>query len=106
MAERRQWTREESIVACALYAVTTYDQIQSINPKVQEVAKKLGRSPASLAMRMTMYAALDPVSQAKGHKGFDAITKQDREVFSEFQKDWRSIMEQAEKIVGPLRDTD
>lgn len=106
MADRKTWTREESIVACALYAVTPYNQIQSHNPQVMAAAEKLGRSPASLAMRMTMYAALDPVSQAKGHKGFDSITKQDREVFAEFQKDWKSIMEQAEAIVGPLHAAD
>ncbi len=106
MADRKAWTREESVVACALYAVTPYNQIQSHNPQVVAVAEKLGRSPASLAMRMTMYAGLDPVSQAKGHKGFDATTKQDREVFAEFQKDWKSIMAQAEAIVGPLHAED
>ncbi len=103
MAERKNWTREESIVACALYAVTPYNKIQSINPQVIEVAKKLDRTPASLAMRMTVYASLDPVGQANGRKGFDSAPKQDREVWAAFQENWRAIMEQAEKIVGPLR---
>lgn len=104
MPEGKVWTKDECIVACALYAVTPYDKIQSHNPKIIEVAGKLGRSPASLTMRMTMYAALDPVSQAKRHKGFGMVAKQDREVFSEFQKDWEKIMERAEAIVGPLRE--
>lgn len=106
MAERKAWTREDSIVACALYAITPYDKIQSINPQVIEVAKKIERSPASLAMRMTSFASLDPVGQAKGRKGFDSATKQDKEIWAEFQADWKSIMEQAEKIVGPLRNAD
>lgn len=106
MSERKSWSREESIVACALYAVTPYNKIYSGNPKVIKVAERIGRSPASLAMRMTTYAALDPVGQAKGHKGFESASKQDREVWAEFQADWRSVMEQAEKIVGPLRNAD
>lgn len=103
MAEWKYWTREESIVACALYAVTPYSKIASTNPKIIEVAEKLGRTPASLAMRMTQFASLDPVGQANGRKGFDSAPKQDREVWAAFQENWRAVMEQAEKIVGPLR---
>ena len=106
MAERKNWTREESIVACALYAVTPYNKIASTNPKVIEIAEKLGRTPASLTMRMTQFASLDPVGQANGRKGFDSAPRQDREVWAEFQENWKSVIEQAEKIVGPLRPID
>lgn len=106
MSERRTWSYEDSVVACALYAVTPYSKIASTNPKVIEVAQKIGHTPGSLAMRMTQYASLDPVGLAKGHVGFDSATRQDKQVWAEFQKNWKSVMERAEAIVGPLRDAD
>lgn len=106
MADRKSWTREEDAVTCALYAVTPYRKIHSQNAQIIEVAKKLNCTTSSLVKKLTMYASLDPVGRARGHKGFDSASIQMRNVFAEFQKDWKSIMEQAEAIVGPLQAED
>ena len=97
------WSFEEDIVACALYAVTEYSKIHVSNPQIIEVAEKIGRSPSTLVKKLTSYASLDPAGRAKGHKGFKGVSLQMECIFALFLRDWKKIVERAEKIVGPLR---
>ena len=104
MAERKKWSHEDNIVACALYAVTPYSKLHRGNPQIVTVAEKLDCTPDALAHRVTGFAGLDPVGQAKGHKGFASSSEDMRAVWAEFQQDWQKVMKQAEEIVGPLRE--
>ena len=104
MSDRKEWSFEEDLVACALYAVTEYSKIKEANPQIIEVAGKLNCNPSALVKKLTMYAGLDPVGQAKGHKGYKGSASfQMKSIFALFYQDWQEVMKRAEKIVGPLR---
>ncbi len=103
MPEKRKWSYNEVIVACALYAVNSPDKLSASNPRVISVAQKLNMSPGTLSMRLRNFEKLDPIAQAQGRKGLSSVAKTDREVWAAFQNDWIKIIEQAEALVGPLR---
>jgi predicted restriction endonuclease len=62
--------------------------MHSRNPKIAEVAKVLGRTPSSLAMKLVNFASLDPAHHARGVKGLVGHSRGDEQVWSEFHDNW------------------
>jgi predicted restriction endonuclease len=62
--------------------------MNSRNPKIIEVAKLLGRTPSSLAMKLVNLASLDPAHQARGIKGLAGHSRGDERVWDEFRDNW------------------
>lgn len=99
MNVRKAWTREEVIIAYALYCVTPYHKIS--NPKQYiRVAAIMGRSSTSLAMKVCNLASLDPMYTQSGRKGLSKCTILDKAVFDEFQHNWSALSGQAEQLLG------
>lgn len=97
MTTRVPWTREDILVAYALYCVTPLGQIRTNNKLIQQVAENFPHSVSSLVMRMQNFAAIDPASNIKG-AGHTA--KADRLIFEEFKNDWGALSVQAEQLTG------
>lgn len=93
---RKVWTREDVIIAYALYCVTPLSKINMGNTAIQEVACIMSRSVPSLVMRMQNFRALDP----KASSGLGNVAKMDKAIFEEFRKDWGDLSLQAERITG------
>lgn len=55
---RRNWTREELIVAFNLYCKTPFGRIHNRNPEFIALAKAIGRTPSALLL-----AAIDPATR-------------------------------------------
>lgn len=102
----KKWTREDVIIAYALYCVIPFSKLNNSNTTIKEVAKKIDRSPASLKMKICNLAALDPDFVASGRTGLaGGISRLDREVFAEFSGDWQRLSSLAEDLVEmPLFD--
>lgn len=99
----KAWTREDIIVAYALYCVTPMSTINMRNKTILEVAALSARSPSSLVMRMLNFRAIDPKALGK----INHAAKLDRIIFEEFQHDWGALSLQAEEITGlDLFDSD
>lgn len=94
--ERKAWTREDIIVAYALYCVTPMSKINISNKVIQEVAKLIGASTGSLNARMQNFRAVDP----RQTSSLGRIAKMDRDVYEEFRHDWGTLSLQAEQITG------
>ena len=62
MGERVAWSREDIIVAYALYCITPLNAIRPSNTLIQQVACGFSHSVSSLVMRMKNFAAIDPNS--------------------------------------------
>ena len=62
MGERVAWSREDIIVAYALYCITPLNDIRPSNKLIQQVACGFSHSVSSLVMRMKNFAAIDPNS--------------------------------------------
>ena len=92
----RRWTREETVVCFALYCITPFNKLSN-QKQYARIAEKIGRSPASLAMKLCNFAAIDPIYQGKGLRSYALL---DKAVFDEFQHNWAALSKEAEDILG------
>jgi predicted restriction endonuclease len=79
------------VVACGLYFTLPFGQMHARNPQIAEVARLLGRTPSSLAMKVVNFASLDPLQQARGIRGLASHSHADEQVWSEFQSNWHEM---------------
>ena len=84
MGKGKRWTREDVIIAYALYCVIPFSKVNNSNQTIKDAAEVMGRSPTSLKMRICNLAALDPDFLATGRAGLSSVAKLDQEVFDEF----------------------
>ena len=66
---RREWTREELILAFNLYCKIPFGRIHHGNPKIIELAEALGRTPAALSWKLANFARLDPALKRRNIVG-------------------------------------
>jgi putative restriction endonuclease len=101
-----RWTREHSLIALNLYRKLLFGQFHHNNPVIMDVASRMGRTPSSLAMKLSNLASLDPVQRARGIKGLSGASKQDREMWSEFQSDINDLGPESEQLLHDLFTAD
>jgi putative restriction endonuclease len=97
-----KWTREHFLIALNLYCKVPFGKLHKGNRVIVEVAEKMGRTPSSLAMKLSNFASLDPVLAARGIKGLVGATKQDRAMWTEFRSDISALAPESEKILHDL----
>lgn len=81
MGERRNWTREEILVAMALYHQIPFGKIGRNNPEIISLAKVLGRTPSALAMKMCNLASFDQTLRDRNVNGLSNGSKLDKEIW-------------------------
>lgn len=94
------WSREDIIIAYALYCITPRSKTNSSNKLIQQVAEINSHSVHSLVMRMQNFKYIDPAYIAAVNKGLGHVAKMDRVIFEEFKHDWGGLSYQAEKLTG------
>jgi putative restriction endonuclease len=99
---RRNWTRQELIVAFNLYCKTSFGQIHNRNPKIIALANVLGRSPSALSWKLANFARLDPELRRRNIAGAGHGGKMDSELWSEFSQIWESLSFESEKLTAEL----
>jgi putative restriction endonuclease len=95
----RSWTRDELLVVLNLYQKLAFGQFHSRNPAVISLAATLGRTPSSVAMKLSNFASLDPTLQQKGLEG---ASKLDREVWGAFQSELAENVVASEEALRTL----
>ena len=90
------WSREDIIIAYALYCVTPLGKINPSNKVIQQVAEIIPHSVASIVMRMRNFRYIDP----KVSSGLKNVAKADRMIYEEFKHDWGSLSLEAETLTG------
>ncbi|HWD18714.1 MAG TPA: HNH endonuclease [Verrucomicrobiae bacterium] len=101
-----KWTREHLLIALNVYCKLPFGSFHSKNPIVQEVANRLGRTPSSLGMKLCNFASLDPVQRARGIKGLEGASAQDRAIWTEFQTRAPGLREETEQLTHDLFTND
>ena len=101
-----KWTREHALIALNLYGKLLFGQFHHNNPMIMDVASRMRRSPSSLAMKLSNLASLDPVQKARGIKGLSGASKQDREMWNEFQSNLNDLGPESEQLLHDLFTTD
>jgi putative restriction endonuclease len=83
----RPWTRDETLAALNLYCRTPFGRLHARNPDIIGLARALGRTPDSVAMKCCNLASLDPALRARGIKGLSKASQLDEAVWAEFHHD-------------------
>ena len=105
MSERtsgRIWTRDDTIFALALYFQLPYGQLDARTPKVIEMARLIGRSPASLSMKMCNLARLDPTLQNRQISGLSHGAKFELEIWNEFYHNQDKLADEFNRLISAL----
>ncbi len=87
--KRRNWTREETLEALALYLRTPFGRLHERNPDIIRLAERLGRTPGAVVLKACNFAALD---ETLPRKGMSHASRLDREVWEAFLHDPETLL--------------
>jgi hypothetical protein len=97
-----KWTREHQLIALNLYCKLEFGKLHRGNPKIKEVAAKMGRTANSLALKLVNFASLDPVLQARGIRGMPGASAADRQIWTEFHENLSALGPESEQLLHDL----
>jgi putative restriction endonuclease len=102
MATRKNWTRDELMIALNIYHKLTFGQLHARQPVIVNLAEKMGRGANSLAMKLCNLASLDPVLKLRGIQGLPGASALDRTVWNEFHTDLNEAVPGSEEALRQL----
>jgi putative restriction endonuclease len=103
---RRNWQRNELLLALNLYCKLPFGQYHGRNPEIIRLADFINRTPNAVAMKLSNFASLDPYHQQRGISGLSNIGKADRDIWEEFHSDWTALAIESELAYLELSATD
>ncbi|MFI5379241.1 MAG: HNH endonuclease [Tepidisphaerales bacterium] len=97
------WTREQLILAFELYCRIPFQRTKASDSRVKELARLLGRTPASIARKLGNFGAFDPQLAARDISGLTHGGRLDKAVWDEFHQDWAGLVVLAHDIKSELK---
>lgn len=97
------WTRDQLLVVFNLYCKLPFAKTKAGNPLVIQVAHLIGRSPASVAMKLGNFGSFDPALRTKGIKGLSRTSRADRAIWDEFNQSWEKLSIESELATERLQ---
>jgi putative restriction endonuclease len=94
----KYWSKEELILAFNLYLKIPFGKMHRSNPDVIELATIIGRTPGSVAMRLSNFASIDPYHQQRGVGGLPGGKKQCQPIWDEFNDHREALIYESERI--------
>jgi len=86
MAAGNRWTRDQLLIVLNLYHKLRFGQFDSRQRVIIDLANRLGRTPGSVAMKLSNLASLDPALQLRGIVGLPGASNLDRAMWEEFHE--------------------
>lgn len=99
---RRNWTREELILAFNLYCKTPFGRIHIRNPEIISLSKILGRTPSAVSWKLANFARLDPSLKKRALSGATHGGKEDIEIWNEFSNNWEGLSFESERLLAQM----
>lgn len=99
---RRDWTREELIVAFNLYCKIPFGRIHIRNPQIIDLAKAIGRTPSAVSWKLANFARLDPALQKRNIAGASHGAHAEVEIWDEFSNDWEGLAFESERLLQQM----
>jgi putative restriction endonuclease len=99
---RRDWTREELIVAFNLYCKIPFGRIHIRNPQIIELAKLIGRTPSAVSWKLANFARLDPTLKKRNITGASHGAQAEIDIWSEFKNDWEKLAFESERLLESM----
>jgi putative restriction endonuclease len=87
----RNWSRQETLAAFAIYCRTPFGRLHSRNPDIVALANRLGRTASAVAMKCCNLASLDDAHTRRGVSGLTGVSRTDREIWNEFRRNPEQI---------------
>lgn len=97
---RKIWAKEELVVAFNLYLKLPFGKMHRTNPDIVRLAALIGRTPSSVAMRLSNFASIDPYHQARGISGLPGGAAQCQPIWDEFAENREDLMFESERILA------
>jgi putative restriction endonuclease len=102
---QKLWTRGELILAINLYCKLPFGRLSSTTPEIKDLAKQIGRTAGSVALKLVNFSSLDPSLQARGIKGMGNASKLDKQVWDEFYNNWDAALLESEALLAQTKRT-
>lgn len=100
---RRNWTRDELLVAFNLYCKLPFSITNANRKEVKELAELIGRTPAAVCWKLVNFASFNPSLQAQGIKGASNSSKADKAIFEEFSQNWDKMIYESELLLQKFK---
>ena len=97
-SQGERWTKEETVLALALYCKIPFGKIHKNHPQVVELSRLMGRTPASVSMKMGNFGRFDEELAKKNITGLSHGSKLDKEVWDEYHLNMQALSESVEKV--------
>ncbi len=97
-SQNAKWTKEETVLALALYCKIPFGKIHKNNPQVIELSKLIGRTPASVSMKMGNFGRFDEELAQKGITGLSHGSALDKAVWDEYHLNMQALSETVDQI--------
>jgi hypothetical protein len=94
-AERRLWSRAETLAAIHVYLLLPFGQLHRNQPLIKQLASWIDRSPSSVALKLVNLASLDPQIVDSGRVGMKNASAQDEKIWAELLAGWDHVALQA-----------
>jgi putative restriction endonuclease len=99
---RRDWTREELIVAFNLYCKIPFGRIHIRNPLIIELAKSIGRTPSAVSWKLANFARLDPALKKRNIAGATHGAQGEVDIWNEFNDNWEQLAFESERLLQTM----
>jgi putative restriction endonuclease len=94
----KRWTRDELLLAMHLYWRIPFGRQDQRDPEVVALARTLGRTASSVAMKLNNFTSLDPEERARGVRGLAGASALERSVWTEFSVEWERTSAESELL--------
>ncbi len=102
--KRKNWTREETIVAFNVYCKIPFKSCSKNNPIIIKYANIIGRSPSALNMKVGNFGRLDPELKKQGIKGLVNGSKLEEDIWNEFNGNWEDLAFESERLIAQFQN--
>ncbi len=92
---RRNWTREETILAFELYCTIPACKVTVRNERIIALAHAIDRTPGSVKLKLQNFKAYDPNYTQDGRLGLSHGSKTDKTIVEEFLGNWDAMVSEA-----------
>ena len=100
--QHNKWTREELILALSVYFQLPFGRLNRSTPEVMELARIIGRTNNSAALRLVNFAACDPYIINSGRTGMPAGIPVCKPIWDEFAGDKERLFMEAQRIKAEM----
>lgn len=105
MARTNLWTDDEMIVVLDLYFKLPFGRLNKSTPEVKALARLIGRSDNSVALRLVNYAACDPYILATGRHGMASGKDKCQPFWNRYANHKEDLFLKAEEIKARYMNT-